>query len=91
MTGAPTLLHRRWPDGFSRGAAFQFSPHRRLAPSAATVVPRDSAMLRADAGLVERETGYRPRLDYGERRWGGGDGDLCILREAIDWIWQREG
>jgi hypothetical protein len=48
-------------------------------------------MLRADAGLVERETGYRPRLDYGERRWGGGDGDLCILREAIDWIWQREG
>jgi cyclin D1/2/4 len=42
------------------------------------------------AGLVEKEPEHMPRADYGERlRGGGGDGvDLCVRREAIDWIWK---
>jgi cyclin D1/2/4 len=42
------------------------------------------------AGLVEKEREHMPRSDYGERlRGGGGDGiDLCVRREAIDWIWK---
>lgn len=39
------------------------------------------------AGLVERETEHMPRSDYGERLRGGGV-DLCVRREAVDWIWK---
>ncbi|XP_062191008.1 cyclin-D4-2-like [Phragmites australis] len=39
------------------------------------------------AGLVEREREHMPRADYGERLRGGGV-DLCVRREAIDWIWK---
>lgn len=39
------------------------------------------------AGLVEREPEHMPRADYGERLRGGGV-DLCVRREAIDWIWK---
>ncbi|CAO2162989.1 unnamed protein product [Urochloa humidicola] len=41
------------------------------------------------AGLVEREPEHMPRSDYGERlRGGGGSVDLCVRREAVDWIWK---
>ncbi|CAD6245534.1 unnamed protein product [Miscanthus lutarioriparius] len=41
------------------------------------------------AGLVEKEREHMPRADYGERLRGGGGGvDLCVRREAIDWIWK---
>ncbi|CAL5005704.1 unnamed protein product [Urochloa decumbens] len=41
------------------------------------------------AGLVEREPEHMPRSDYGERLRGGGGGlDLCVRREAVDWIWK---
>ncbi|KAJ1268891.1 hypothetical protein BS78_07G167700 [Paspalum vaginatum] len=39
------------------------------------------------AGLVERERGHMPRADYGDRLSRGGV-DLCVRREAIDWIWK---
>ena len=38
------------------------------------------------AGLVEKEREHMPRADYGERLRGGVD--LCVRREAIDWIWK---
>ncbi|CAO2191812.1 unnamed protein product [Urochloa humidicola] len=38
------------------------------------------------AGLVERETEHMPRSDYGKRLRGGVD--LCVRREAVDWIWK---
>jgi cyclin D1/2/4 len=40
---------------------------------------------------VEKEPEHMPRADYGERLRGGGGGDgvdLCVRREAIDWIWK---
>nr|CAB3481224.1 unnamed protein product [Digitaria exilis] len=41
------------------------------------------------AGLVEREEGHMPRSDYGERlRRAGAGVDLCVRREAVDWIWK---
>ncbi|CAO2207042.1 unnamed protein product [Urochloa humidicola] len=40
------------------------------------------------AGLVEREPDHMPRSDYGERLRGGGGLDLCVRREAVDWIWK---
>ncbi|OEL24018.1 Cyclin-D4-2 [Dichanthelium oligosanthes] len=39
------------------------------------------------AGLVKREREHMPRADYGERLRGGGV-DLCVRREAVDWIWK---
>ncbi|GJN03805.1 hypothetical protein PR202_ga21285 [Eleusine coracana subsp. coracana] len=39
------------------------------------------------AGLVEREPEHMPRSDYGERLRRGGV-DLCVRREAVDWIWK---
>jgi cyclin D1/2/4 len=39
------------------------------------------------AGLVERETDHMPRSDYGDRLRGSGV-DLCVRREAVDWIWK---
>nr|CAB3483274.1 unnamed protein product [Digitaria exilis] len=41
------------------------------------------------AGLVEREEEHMPRSDYGERlRRAGAGVDLCVRREAVDWIWK---
>jgi cyclin D1/2/4, plant len=39
------------------------------------------------AVLVEREPEHMPRSNYGVRLGRGGV-DLCVRREAVDWIWK---